>query len=331
MAIKSKAGGIVLALALAVLCGTWPVWADKDQTAGESGNDKVAVVNGTAISRADFDREVFRTRQMYNRGQGLENPGLKQIQQEALDHLIERELLYQESLNQGITVDEALIKERIDGLRERFPDAAAFEAGLEKMNLTKTVLETQLRQGMAIQKLIETQVAQKIEVSGKEAKAYYDQNQGLFEQPKRVRARHILVKVEPGADKSKKAEAKKTLEAVQNRLEDGESFESLAEEISDCPSSKKGGDLGYFSTGQMVKPFEEATFALKPGEVSDIVETRFGYHLIELLDKQEASILPYEDAKDRLTEQLKQQKIREKITEYVAQLRKDAKIETDMN
>jgi peptidyl-prolyl cis-trans isomerase C len=330
MEIRNKVCVSTLAIVLAVACVAGNVWADKEQAKGNTAEDKVAVVNGSVITQTDFDREVFRTRQMYNRGKNLENPGLKQIKKEALDHLIERELLYQESKNQGITVDEATVKSRIDGLRDRFPSDEAFKEGLEKMNLSKSILETQLRQGMAIQELIEKAVAQKVTVSEGEAKEYYDNHQDRFQQPKRVRAKHILVKVEPGANNSEKAEARKTLKSAQERLQEGEDFSSLAEEISDCPSSKKGGDLGYFSKGQMVKPFEEAAFALEPGQVSDIVETRFGYHLIELQDKQEASIVPYDEAKDRLMEQLKQQKIREEITKYVAGLKKDAKIETEI-
>jgi len=328
MAMSKKTCLGALAILMAVAWFTWPVWAEKDST--EAKEDTVATVNGSAITRADFDREVSRTRQLYNRGKNLENPGLPKIKEEALNHLIERELLYQESRNKGITVDEAVVKGRIDGLRDRFPSDEAFENGLEKMNLSKSVLETQLREGLAIQELIEKQVAQKVEVSEEEARNYYDKHQGLFEQPKRVRARHILVKVGPKAGKSEKAEARKKLEKVQERLKNGENFSSLAEEVSECPSSKKGGDLGYFSKGQMVKPFEEAAFALKPEEVSDIVETRFGYHLIKLLDKKEASIVPYDEAKEQLTEQLKQQKIREKITEYVAGLKEGAKIEKNM-
>ena len=330
MLIKNKTCLGALAVILAVTWAVWPVWAEKDSSTEENATDTVAIVNGSAITRGDFDREVARTRQFYNRGENAQNPGLSQIKQQALDHLVERELLYQESQNKGITVDDALVKDRIDGLRDRFPTDEAFQEGLEKMNLSRTILEAQLKEGLAIQELIEKQVAQKVEVSEKEAKDYYDGNPGLFEQPQRVRARHILVKVDPQADKSKKAEARKTIEKVQERLKKGETFSSLAEELSECPSGKKGGDLGYFSKGQMVKPFEEAAFGLETGQVSDIIETRFGYHLIELLDKKEASIIPFEEAKDRLTEQLKQQKIREKITEYVSGLRERAKIETRM-
>ena len=330
MSMKNKTCLGALAVLLVIAWGAWPAWSEKDQTTEKKAADTVAVVNGTVITEADFEREVSRTRQLYSRGKNMENPGLAQIREDALNHLIERELLYQESKNKGITVDESVVKGRIEGLRERFPNEEAFKEGLEKMNLSQSVLENQLREGLAIQALIEKQVAQKVEVTDAEAKAYYDKHQGLFEQPKRVRARHILVKVDSEADKSKKAGARETIEKAQERLENGEAFSAVAEEISECPSSKKGGDLGYFSKGQMVKPFEEATFALEPGQVSDIVETRFGYHLIELLDKKEASIVPYGEAKDRLTEQLKQQKVREKITEYVAELRQNAKIETYM-
>ena len=327
--IKNKTCLGALAVLMAIAWLTLPARAEKGATT-EKEVDAVAIVNGSAITRTDFDREVSRTRQLYNRGKNMQNPGLPKIKEEALDHLIERELLYQESQSKGITVDETVVKGRIEGLRDRFPSDEAFENGLEKMNLSKTLLETQLREGLAIQELIEKQVAQKVDVSEEEARNYYDKHQSLFKQPKQVRARHILVKVGAQADNSEKAKARQKLEKAQERLKNGEAFTSLAKEISECPSSKKGGDLGYFSKGQMVKPFEEAAFTLEPGEVSDIVETRFGYHLIKLLDKKEASIVPYEEAEERLTEQLKQQKIREKISEYVAGLKEGAKIEKNM-
>ena len=108
-----------------------------------------------------------------------------------------------------------------------------------------------------------------------------------IKKPEQVKASHILVKVDAGADEAKKAEARKKIQEIQQKVKAGGDFEALATENSDCPSKAKGGDLGFFERGQMVKPFEEAAFALKPGEVSGIVETQFGYHIIKVQEKKD--------------------------------------------
>ncbi|MGB8720620.1 MAG: peptidylprolyl isomerase, partial [Desulfobacterales bacterium] len=93
------------------------------------------------------------------------------------------------------------------------------------------------------------------------------------------------------------------------------------------PSAPKGGDLGFFGRGQMVAPFEEAAFALEPGKVSGVVETDFGYHLIQSVEKKPAETIPYETAKDQITQFLKQQKMQTEVARYVEELKKTAKIE----
>ncbi|MCK4727485.1 MAG: peptidyl-prolyl cis-trans isomerase [Desulfobacterales bacterium] len=180
---------------------------------------------------------------------------------------------------------------------------------------------------MAIQKFIDNELVQKITVSDKEIKTYYDSNPDFFRQSEQVRASHILIKVHPQAEESQKAEARKALEKIQLKLKEGDDFSALAKESSQCPSSAKGGDLSYFKRGQMAKPFEDAAFALKPGEVSDIVETRFGYHLIKVVDKKPKSMIPYQDVKDRLGQYLKQEKARKEVSLYVEKLKQEAKIE----
>jgi peptidyl-prolyl cis-trans isomerase C len=110
-------------------------------------------------------------------------------------------------------------------------------------------------------------------------------------------------------------------------LQKGEDFASLAKEFSQCPSNAKGGDLGYFQRGQMVPPFEQVAFALKPGAVSDIVETKFGYHLIKVIDKKAETTIPYKDVKEKLEQNLKREKIQKEVTLYVEKLKEKAKVE----
>jgi len=117
------------------------------------------------------------------------------------------------------------------------------------------------------------------------------------------------------------------IKKIQKELKGGQDFAVLAKKYSeDKGSSANGGDLGYFSRGQMVKPFEDAAFGLKPNEVSDIVETRFGYHLIKVYDKKPGKIMAYDEIKNLLTERLQQEKTQQEAVKYIADLKKTAKI-----
>jgi len=298
--------------------------------AAEKGvsKDNVALVNGSTITRADLDRLMASARGRLSRaGKGLSGSQLTEMKKQALENLIDRELLYQESQRQGIKVDEAVINEEIDALKKRFPSEAELKKSLARMNLSETAMRLEFTQGRAIQQLIDKEFGQKVSVADKDVKAYYDKYPDFFKQPEQVQARHILIKVSPQAEEAAKAEGRKKLENVQQKLHKGGDFAELAKEFSQCPSSADGGKLGSFKRGQMVKPFEDAAFALKAGEVSDIVETKFGYHLIEVTDKQPETTISYEDVKDRLKQYLRQEEIQKEVRVYVETLKEKAEVE----
>jgi peptidyl-prolyl cis-trans isomerase C len=295
---------------------------------GEAQQNKVAVVNASVITQEDFDNEMSRIqRQLLSMGKPPTDSQLSAIRKQVLENLINVELLYQQSQKEGIKVDEAAINQQLSTLKGRFTSEAEFTAALGKMNMSEAALKSRLKREMAIQQFIEKEFAQKVTVSEEEIKAYYDGHPDSFKQPEQVQASHILIKVDPQMDESQKAEARKKLEGVKQKLQKGEDFVSLAKEFSQCPSSSKGGDLGYFRRGQMVKPFEEAAFALKPGEVSDIVETRFGYHLIKVIDKKPETTIAYHLVKDRLEHHLKEKKVQEEAGLYAEKLKENAKVE----
>lgn len=311
-------------VALAVIPIAWLTFV----AIGETQQNKVAIVNTSVITQEDFDNEMGRIqRQLLSMGNPPTDSQLSAIRKQVLENLINLELLYQQSQNEGIKVDEAAINQQLSTLKGRFTSEAEFAAALGKMNMSEAALKSRLKREMAIQQFVEKEVAQKVTVSEEEVKAYYDGHPDSFKQPEQVQASHILIKVDPQMDKSQKAEARKKLEGVKQRLQKGEDFAALAKEFSQCPSSSKGGDLGYFRRGQMVKPFEEAAFALKPGEVSDIVETRFGYHLIKVIDKKPETTIAYDLVKDRLEHHLKQKKVQEEAGLYAEKLKKNAKVE----
>jgi len=313
--------GLIMVLVL-----TWivsPLHAE-----GESGSENhVAVVNGSPITEQEFEREMTRVEQMLqSRGKHLSAPETERVRKQVLEDLINRELLYQESRKKGIKVDEVAIDERLGKLKEQFPSETAYKTALEQASLSEPSLKDQIRQEMAIQHLIDEQFGDKLTVSDGESESYYQDHPDFFKRPEQVRASHILIKVDPQANESEKAEARQRIEKIQEKIRQGEDFEALARQYSECPSAAKGGDLQYFRRGQMVKPFETAAFSLKPGEVSEIVETRFGYHLIKLTDKPDQTV-PYEDVKGKIKEFLRQEKARGETIPYVETLKKGAEVE----
>jgi len=314
---------LVLALALASLAS--PALTDEKQPS----DPKVAVVNGSVITQRDFDREMAGVhRELASRGQLLNASQLAEIKRRVLEELINRELLYQEGQEKGMKVDEAVVDEQMRKLKDRFPSEAEFKTALSKINLSEAALKSKIARGMVIQQFIDKQFVQNTAVSDEEGKNYYDSHPDMFMEPEKVKASHILIKVDPQADKTHRSQARGKLEKIQQKLEKGGDFAALAKEFSEGPSSARGGDVGYFRRGQMVKPFEDAAFALKPGEVSDIVETKFGYHLIKTVDKKPATKIAYEDIKERLQQHLKEEKVRKEVSLYIELLKAKATVET---
>jgi peptidyl-prolyl cis-trans isomerase C len=294
----------------------------------DESSKKVAIVNGTPIVQSDLDRGMEGVIQRRARsGAPMDEEQLKTIRMDVLNNLINRELLNQESKKQKIAVTDQEVNDRLSKIKQRFKDDAEFKEMLTKMKITEAQIKVQLKEDLAIQTLIDKQVVEKINVTEQDSQAYYDTHPEAFKQPEQLKASHILVKVDPKDDPAQKAEALKKIESVQAKLKAGGDFATLAKELSDCPSKEKGGDLGYFAKGQMVKPFEDAALALKPGETSGVVETQFGYHIIKLAELKPEGIMPYADVKDQLSQYLKQEKVKASLDSYLAGLEKMSKIE----
>ena len=311
---------MVLAL---IMVSTLALAAEKKTPA-----DKAAVVNGVTISKDDFDRELdFFIKRANQRGQQVPQAQMGMMKNEVLDSLIDRELLFQESEKKGIKINSKEVSDQFQKIQQRYSSKDEFKKLLNEMGLTESDVQKQISRGMAIQQLIDKEVGDKIKIGEEEVKSYYDANPQVFQQPEQVQASHILVKVDATATQAQKDEARKKIESVQKKAQKGEDFATLAKTYSEGPSGPQGGDLGYFRRGQMVKPFEEAAFNLKPNETSDIVETQFGYHLIKVVDKKPAQKIAYADVKERLSEHLKKQKMDSEANTYIQSLRSSAKIE----
>jgi peptidyl-prolyl cis-trans isomerase C len=287
----------------------------------------VAIVNGTEVPLDDFYRELLRLeRLVLNTGRPLTCPQITRLRTEVAEGLVRRELLYEESKTR-VKVTDAEINSELKKLKEQYPSEGDFSAALGSMKISQASLRAQVERALSIQKMIDTQFASKATVDDKDVWSYYDKNRASFRQPEQVRASQILIKTEPGWDEAKKAAARKKIDDIRAKLKQGQDFESLARTYSEDPSGAKGGDLGYIRTGQVLKPFEEALFALKPGEISDVVETNVGFHIIKASDRKPETTIPFEKVKDQLRTALKQEKGQQEANAYIAKVREKAKVE----
>lgn len=292
---------------------------------------KVAAVNGSVITKEDFNREIIRVnRRLASAGRPANKEQLPELKKDVLETLINRELLYQESQKSKIMVEETVVNEQLKMVKKDFPSDDAFKTAMAKMDLSEEDIKTQIRKGMTIERFIDERFGMKIQVSDSEMKDYYDSRSHFFKNPEQVRASHILVKAEANATEAQKKAAGKKIKEIQLKLKNGDDFAEVAKADSEGPSAGKGGDLGYFRRGQMVKPFEEKAFSMNPRQVSDPVETKFGYHLILVTDKKPESTIPYEDVKDKLKQYMLRQKVQEQVNAYIKVIKEKAKVERFM-
>ncbi len=198
--------------------------------------------------------------------------------------------------------------------------------GLDKDERVKQQLDYYADEILA-QELLRQEIA-KVDITEADIKTYYAANEKSYTLPERVKVRHILIKVDKAASDEEKKKAREKAEDLLKKIKAGEDFAKLAAEFSDDPGSKgKGGELGFFSRGKMVRPFEDAAFSLKPGEVSGVVETTFGFHIIKVEEKKEAGVEPFEEVREKVRLKLLEDVTRERTKDVLENAMKDAKVE----
>ncbi|MBC2710092.1 MAG: peptidylprolyl isomerase [Desulfosarcina sp.] len=296
-------------------------------TAAEAPAGQIARVNDTTVLRQDLDREMkLVSLKLARQGRPVDAEHLKRYEGEIRETLINRTLLLQQSQSMGVGVKDSLVAKALDEFKAGFQDEKAYQNALTEMEFTEEMLKGQIRNGLTIKALIGKEVIQKVSVSDQQVRAFYDDNPNLFRKPEQVKASHILVQVPANADEAKKAEALVTIQALKTRIDNGENFATLAMEYSDCPSKAKGGDLGFFGREQMVPPFSEAAFALQPGQISGVVQTRFGYHLIRVTESQAEQTMAFNDVKEAISTRLRQEREGKRIDAYLEKLKEHADI-----
>jgi peptidyl-prolyl cis-trans isomerase C len=290
--------------------------------------DVVARIDGVPISKSDLLARATEARgALAQRGTPLP-PLTRAFYRRVLDDVIGNRLLHRDLTAQGKAATPEEIAAGMQAIRTQFASDAELDKALAERGFDRARLERDVAEGVSVRKWLEREVIPSVTVSAADVRAFYDANPERMVEPERVHARHILIRVDAQARAEQKAAARRRLEEIRARLAGGADFAALAQESSDDKGSgARGGDLGWFYRGQMVPAFEQAAFSLPPHELSEVVETRFGFHLLEVLERRPETRLAFEQVAGRLESMLRQRQLDEKVKARVNELGARATIE----
>ena len=286
----------------------------------------VARVNTHAITRNELERAV-RSAEV-QAGQALPPQFRDQVYRSVLDRLVSFHLLLQESETLSISADDAAVDARIEIIRSSFPSDDAFETQLRSWDTTLDALREETRRDLVVERVLESEVLLGIEVDVETAREFYELHSEQFTEGGGVRARHILIGLSPDASDQDRAEARGRAERLRHDAENGTDFAELARTHSEDPgSAANGGDLGVVVRGQTVPNFEAALFALEPGELSEVIETPFGVHVILMVEREAERTAPFAEASVRIREFLIEQEQQAKTAAFIEALKAKSDIE----
>jgi len=270
-------------------------------------------VNGQAIADETIQAEAERMRPEFERTFADEAPDEreKQLQQWARENAVERVLLEQAARDDTDPLPDEQFQEVLEQAKRQAGDDA-----------DEAQLQEDVTLNLKVGRLLENAAAKAPEPTDEQVRAFYDENQDAFRAPERVHAAHIVMHVDAN-NPPEVAEAK--LREAQKQIEAGADFAEIADTNSDCQDPS--GDLGWFPRGHMVEEFENTVWNMKPGEVSPIFATRFGFHIVKMIEKKPEGIVPFEEAVDHARERVQQQLRDEAVEIYLDSLREKATVE----
>ncbi len=289
----------------------------------------LVTVNGTKITQSQVDNELAPyLERMKSMGREVPESQKMQLQKKILNMMAEKQLLGERIISENIRVTDEQVNDKVKEITvSQGITIQDFEKSLQtRGGLSLAEFNGQLKMALGIEELLGSEFAKSGQSIGEEeAKKFYDDNITNYTRPEQVKASHILIGTS-GEDEAGKMAAKAKTEDVLAQVKNGVDFAELARTYSTCPSKERGGDLGFFDKDQMVPAFSQAAFAQKPGEISDVVETKFGYHIIKVTDRKEAGVSSFEEEKSNIMKNLEARKKQTFIRSYVEALKSKAKI-----
>ncbi len=289
-------------------------------------DDIVARVNGTPIHRKEVRQVVQAV--LLAQGQEPSPSAVAALARQALDSLVSLELLFQASRARGITISDDVVNAEVSQARSQFPDEASFDSALRSRGITVAELRQETRKTLAAQQYLDAVLPKPAPVTDEQARTYYEKNREQFKHPDQIRVSHILIRTSTSGSATDQQAARTSAAEVSDRLKKGADFAQVARERSQDPgSAPEGGDLGFISRGDTEDAFENAAFALAPGQVSGVIETRYGFHVIKVTERRPAGEQPFSEVAERIRGLLAEQAREQQETELIVTLRKKAKIE----
>ena len=304
----------------------------------------VATVNGTELRSDLLKREMIAYQLMANRqGENIKTEDEEKIARVLLMKAIDDELVYQQGLKQNISIDSTTIDRELNHIQSQFPDKKLFLAALAAQRLTFDVLKINIKKTLVKEEFVRANIVSKVQVDDDKVKSFYDKNKDTFIKPETFKISHIYVSIPaPGdgeADSSEdRAKAKEILDWVKNEarkkidlaslsLKSGKPFTSVAKEFSEDPkTSEKGGDLGFMAKNQTLPEVSSAMVKLKVGEISSVIESSLGFHIIQLTRKKESHPIALDGVKPEILNHLLKLETEKQLKNYLSGLRKKSEI-----
>jgi peptidyl-prolyl cis-trans isomerase C len=321
---------LLAVFAVAALAMTSCRAEDKPRPADAHPPDEaVARVGDRTIRWQELDLSLSVVTQQFSaRGRRLNDEELARLRYDLLDRLVVHELALQDARGHEPAEVDDMVKRQIETVRAQAGSAELFSNVLASLHVTEKEYAERLREDLIVRERLRQVAEAGVTVSAEEVRKFYDDNPDKMKAPERVRASHILIQVPQTATDEVKKQKRTVIESVLTLLKQGEKFSDLAAKYSEDPiSARNGGDLGYFARGQMAPEFEAIAFSLKTNELSDVVQTSFGYHIVLVTDHQPAGQRPFEEVKTDIERYLRQNKEQQAAADYVQKLRDNGKYE----
>jgi len=291
-----------------------------------------ARVNGVEITNEVLQRNYreYLVQNNVNIVSQRSSEKMEKLRRETLDLLIDQEVVWQEAQKRGVTVTPEEVEAVLTDVRAGFKTPDGFARKLTNEGYTEESYREHLRRLLSAQRYLEGVRAAAATVTDADLERFYGENTARLTLPEQVRVRHILLTWKPLGTPDDRAALREKMVPILEQVRSGADFAELARKHSEDSSAFEGGDTGFFARGQMVKPFEDAAFALAPGQISDIVETSFGLHILRMEERQPERLLPLDEVREKLRDYLAEQKAAQVTSEEMARLRAAAHIEVLM-
>lgn len=327
---KSAAGSGIAKFDLSEAKNEKPISQEKVREYIKNVPNIIAEISGDPVANDEYVRALNgMLNNIAKGGRAVPEAVFTEMRANLLTNILDTETLSRKADSEGVEIDEGKVTETYEQIKSRYPTEEAFLQAMTENGSNEEKIKVDIARSLKVQALIEQEIVSSIIISEESARKYYDENISQFEREESVSASHILVAARASDSEEKKAEAKKKAEGILKRLHEGADFAELAKTMSDDPgAARQGGDLGFFGRGKMVPEFEAVAFALKPGDISDIVKTQFGYHIILVTGRRDAGLLPFDEVKDKLADQLKRAETGKRIKQYIEDLKKEMNVKT---